>query len=154
MPAPTLRNLDPALVQPVYDALLALMGTDYVGSNANMSFDGAGTNFGISVTDAIGDRWNAQWYMSNVRVAITPSGVALDAAETQQFQATATNKDGTPVAGAVFVWSLIGSALGSISATGLYTAPAVVVADAVDTIRCSVQGEPSWAQTSVQLRGA
>ena len=54
-----------------------------------------------------------------VSVAVSPTTVSLGQAGTQQFTATVTNGGGTGV-----TWSLTG--LGSVSSTGLYTAPSTI----------------------------
>jgi len=59
---------------------------------------------------------------AKVTVAINPAGKNLDATQTQQFSATVTGTTNTSVA-----WSLSPS-VGTISSSGLYTAPASVSA--------------------------
>ncbi len=56
--------------------------------------------------------------LSEISVAVTPGSVTLGARETQQFSATVTNVGNTAVR-----WSIFPE-IGTISTTGLYTAPA------------------------------
>jgi len=62
-----------------------------------------------------------------VSVAISPTTVSLGGGGTQQFTATVTNGGGTGV-----TWSLTG--LGTVSTSGLYTAPATVSATSTATV--------------------
>lgn len=77
-----------------------------------------------------------------VSVTVAPATASLDSAQSQQFQSTVTN---VPNNNQSTSWS-IGPAVGSISAAGLYTAPAVVASlqtvsvnacSSVDTSRCA-----------------
>jgi len=63
-----------------------------------------------------------------LQVALAPPGVTLTGTQTQQYTATVTNSAGTSVA-----WT-INPNVGSISATGLYTAPAVILTQQTVTI--------------------
>jgi RHS repeat-associated protein len=56
-----------------------------------------------------------------VSVTVTPSGATLGSSQTQQFAANVSNSSNTSV-----TWTISPSGAGSISATGLYTAPASV----------------------------
>lgn len=147
---PSPRATDPAL-QAIFDAMLAYMGDTYPNLNAFANYDANGTNVGVNVTDYNGSRWSYSEFIVGIKVAVTPTGIALGPAGTQQFDAAATNADGTPVAGAAFTWTLQPGGTGSVSATGLYTAPAAIAADSVDTLRCQLTGGNSWTTVSVSL---
>src|SRR6185312_3255278 len=80
--------------------------------------------------------------LAPVAVAVSPAAVSLQPGQSQQFQATVTN---APNNNQGVTWS-ISPAVGSITATGLYNAPAVVntaqsitvtACSVVDTIHCS-----------------
>src|SRR5258708_1644940 len=55
-----------------------------------------------------------------ISVSVSPSSSTLDAGQTQQFSAAVMGTSNTAV-----TWSL-SSLVGSISSTGLYTAPAII----------------------------
>jgi hypothetical protein len=145
-----LKDLDPAITN-IFDALLAFMGDTYPTCNAYANFDGQGTNLGINCTDVTGQRFTYSQFVPGVRIVITPQPVSLGPGETQQFAAQVFNPDGTPVAGAALVWSVVPGGLGTISATGLYTAPATITAASADTIRCQESGGAAWVTFAVSL---
>jgi hypothetical protein len=146
-------HLDPAIEQIRAD-LLAFMGETYVSSNANASYDGSGVNFGITAEDPQRNRWTYSEYASGFRITVSPVSASLHAGQTQQFTGSATNPGGQPVPGAQFDWSVLAGAVGTISASGLYQAPAAVAAPATDSIRCSLkgQGQPAWAMVMVTVQ--
>lgn len=144
------REIDPK-IGAIEDAILAFMGTAYVNCNAGVSFDGAGQNFNITAEDTARNRWTYTEYLLGARVAVSPMGASLAAGATQQFTATATNADGTPVAGAAFDWSLTAGQNGSIDQNGLYTAPAAIAAATSDTVKCAQRGSQSWVAVVVNL---
>jgi len=150
---PSPRAVDPQL-QAIFDAMLAYMSDTYPTLNAFASFDANGTNVGVNVTDYSGNRWSYTEFIQGIRVTVEPMGTVLGPGGTQQFNATATNPDGSAVAGAAFVWTMQPGALGTISATGLYTAPATVAANGFDTIRCQHSGGVSWTTMTVSLTTA
>jgi hypothetical protein len=146
-------HLDPAIEQ-IRQDLLAFMGETYVTSNANASYDGSGVTFGITAEDAERNRWTYSEYATGFRVTITPTSATLKAGETQQFTAGVTGPDGAPLPGATCEWSLLPGALGTISAGGLYQAPAAVPAAATDSVKCNLKGQgvPAWAMVLVSLQ--
>jgi hypothetical protein len=144
---------DTAAAQAVFDALDAyIAGTPYTVSNASVMFDGGGTTHSMSCND----RTNASSFTYTVReagsqVAITPTMADLGPGETLQFTATATDSAGVPIAGAAFTWVLAPGALGTVSPTGLYTAPAAIAAPAMETLTANLTGGQSWTTVTVQL---
>jgi hypothetical protein len=86
---------------------------------------------------------------SVVSVALNPSTVTLPASQTQQFTATVTGSSNTAV-----TWSL-SPAVGQISATGLYTAPASVAsAQSVTVIATSAADSSKTGKATVSLQPA
>jgi uncharacterized protein (DUF1800 family) len=87
-----------------------------------------------------------------VTVAVSPTSVALAPGATQAFGATVTGSTNTAVA-----WSVNGiaggnTAVGTISAGGLYTAPAAVPSPAMVTVRAtSAASTAASAQASVTI---
>ena len=70
-----------------------------------------------------------------VSVSVTPTGVNIVVGKTQQITATVTETSNTAV-----TWTVVGgSANGTISSTGLYTAPATVPAPAQVTVMATSQ---------------
>jgi hypothetical protein len=143
--------IDPQ-IQKIFDDMTAYMGTTYTGMTTTVNFDGQGTretvvcNYPNSINN-----WQYVQYNQGIRVSITPITASLGPGQLQQFTATATNPDGTTVPSPSFVWTVVTGGLGTISPTGLYTAPATISAGSTDTIRCALSGSNSWATVSVTL---
>jgi hypothetical protein len=72
-----------------------------------------------------------------VRVTLTPVSVTLTSSQTQAFAATVANSSNTAV-----TW-LLSPAVGSISAAGLYTAPALITAAQTVTITATSVANPA-----------
>ncbi|MBV9745880.1 MAG: hypothetical protein JO099_19120 [Acidobacteriia bacterium] len=77
-----------------------------------------------------------------VNVTVTPAAVNLQAGQTQQFTAVVTGSSNTAV-----TWSSQGA--GSISSTGLYTAPAVIATQQAVTITATSQADSTKKATAV-----
>ena len=138
-------------VQAVFDALDAYMaGTSWSSSNASVYLDGSGTTHSMSSQDAGGNNFTYSERMAGLRVSVQPPSASLGPGQTQQFTATATNPDGTPATGA-FTWTLGQGALGTVDATGLYTAPATIATATVVSVTATVAPGTSWASASVSL---
>lgn len=76
-------------------------------------------------------------------VQVSPDGVELGASETQQFTATVINTTDTAV-----TWTLSGcsgEACGTITASGLYTAPSLIVNTATVTVTATLQADSKTA---------
>ena len=83
-----------------------------------------------------------------VTVAVSPAAVSLRSGQSQQFQATVTN---VPNNNQGVAWS-INPLVGTITAAGLYTAPAVVsAAQSISVTACSVVNttQCSWATVAL-----
>jgi OOP family OmpA-OmpF porin len=78
-----------------------------------------------------------------VAVALNPSTANLGGAQTQQFDATVSNASNTGVN-----WS-INPSLGSVSATGLYTAPTTVALPETVNITATSQADATKSATSL-----
>jgi hypothetical protein len=82
---------------------------------------------------------------SNIFIAIQPTNATLFLGQTQQFQASVTGTSNTAVA-----WSVNGtpggsSSVGTVSATGIYTAPGVLPPSGSATITATSQADQSVA---------
>ena len=84
-------------------------------------------------------------------VTITPASPAVNGGGTQQFTATVTNSTSTSV-----LWSVSctagGAACGSISTSGLYTAPATVASSATVTVTATLASDATkTGSTTIRL---
>jgi len=99
-----------------------------------------------SVTDPTKSA-SAALTLNPVAVAITPTSVGLFNGQTQQFAATVTGSSNSSVA-----WTLSPSGAGTISNTGLYTAPSVIsTAQTVTVTATSAADTSKFATSSVFL---
>jgi hypothetical protein len=73
-----------------------------------------------------------------ITVAVSPATAQLSATQTQQFTATVTNTSNTAV-----TWSIPSGAAGTMSATGLYTAPSTVASQTTVTVTATSQADTS-----------
>jgi hypothetical protein len=71
--------------------------------------------------------------LTSISVSVTPSSASLSPGQTQQFTATVTGSNSTPV------WSL-SPATGTLSTTGFYTAPATINASTTVTVTATLGG--------------
>jgi hypothetical protein len=98
----------------------------------------------------VSDQWgNSQTSTSVVagnRISLAPFGASLGPSQTQQFTATVTDNNGNPVPSPVLTWSVQGT--GAISQSGLYTAPATITANSMDTIQVK---DDAGAQSSTSV---
>ncbi len=81
----------------------------------------------------------------HVTVSVSPSSATVIAGQTQKFAATVTGALNSAVA-----WNVTcsGSSCGTIDSTGLYTAPALIPADASVTVRAVSQEDTNIAGTA------
>jgi hypothetical protein len=85
-----------------------------------------------------------------VAVAVAPSSVTLTAGQTQQFTATVTNSSNTAV-----TWSIAAGGAGTITASGLYTAPPTVAAsETVTIVATSAASASATGSAGVSLAAA
>jgi subtilase family serine protease len=95
--------------------------------NTTATFYAAGNyTFKVTITDSGGltvtSSTTVTVQQTLTSVGVTPASVTLATGATQQFQATANDQFGKPMATQpTFTWSVTG--VGTISSTGLYTAP-------------------------------
>jgi hypothetical protein len=79
---------------------------------------------------------------TSVSVTVTPSSVSLKPSQQQQLTAQVTGSTNTGV-----TWSLL-SAVGSISSTGLYTAPATISGTTTVTAKATSVADPTKSATA------
>ena len=77
-------------------------------------------------------------------VSVSPVTGTLGAGQTQQFSASVLNASNT-----VVVWSISPSGVGSITAAGLYTAPASIASSQSVTITATSQADPTKSASAV-----
>jgi hypothetical protein len=80
--------------------------------------------------------------MPGIRVSVTPTLVRMKPSQSQQFTATVTNTSNTAV-----TWTAI-PAIGTISASGLYTAPVKVSQKQTVKIVVTSQADPRQTSTA------
>jgi hypothetical protein len=86
---------------------------------------------------------NAIQIVAQGTVAITPSSANLSPSQTQQFTATVGDATNSGV-----VWTLAPSIAGSITPSGLYTAPSIITAAQTVTLTATAQASPYSSQTA------
>lgn len=151
-PIPSPRLNDPKL-QAVFDALDAyIAGTEFAQATSGVTLDGSGATHSMSCqTAGAKNSFTYTERQAGVQVSVAPPSATLGPGGTQQFTASATNADGSDVAGAVFAWAVTGGTLGSIDDTGLYTAPAAIAVASIASVSASLVGGQSWASATVSL---
>ena len=86
-------------------------------------------------------------------VTVTPQGVSVANGKTQQFSAVARDQFGNPLATQpAFTWSLAAGGVGSVSASGLYTAPSSGTGSA--TVTATTGGKSGSAGVTVTAAGS
>jgi len=80
--------------------------------------------------------------MPPIAVTVGPASASLYASQTQQFTATVVNATNTAV-----TWS-ISPAVGTVSATGLYTAPSAIAAQQTVTVTATSQADNTTAASA------
>ena len=78
-----------------------------------------------------------------ISVSVAPQTATLFSGQTQQFTATVNNSANSAV-----TWTISPAGVGSISSTGLYTAPSSVTAQQIVTITATSQADTSKSGTS------
>ncbi|MFY9853730.1 MAG: hypothetical protein WAK26_07630, partial [Terracidiphilus sp.] len=86
--------------------------------------------------------------MPPVSVTVTPGVAALPAGGTQQFIATVTNTTNTAV-----TWTLDPVGVGSISSSGLYTAPATLNGQQTVSVIATSQADPTQSASATVTLG-
>jgi subtilisin family serine protease len=129
-----------ALILSVNPALTNAAVVNLLEQNADNI--GSSNYFGYGLVDAYKAVSAAQLTLTPVTLSVTPSTASVTAGQTQQFTAVLGGTTGTPT------WSL-NPTVGSISQTGLYTAPATVNATQTVTIAASVAGLTKTATLTV-----
>ena len=81
--------------------------------------------------------------MPPVLVSVTPGSATLYAGQTRQLVASVAN-----AANIAVTWAVVPAAAGTVSATGLYTAPATVATQQTVTVSAASQADPSKSASS------
>jgi len=148
----TVLTLSPP-VQAVFDALQAVLEIDptYVNVNSYATQDATGTTSGITITDKFGSNAAYSTRITTGKVFLEPMSASLGPAETLQFAATTLDDTGAQVPATV-TWSVQTGALGTISATGLYTAPASIAMQGFDYVTArDAAGASATASVTLHL---
>lgn len=146
----TLLSVPPE-IQTVFDGLRAILATnpDFVNVNAYASVDANGNNVGVNITDKYGSSKQYSERATTGKVFLDPMSASAGPGQTVQFAATTLDATGTAVPATV-TWTLQAGALGTVSATGLYTAPATITGPAADYVTAKDAANAS-ATASIQL---
>jgi hypothetical protein len=91
---------------------------------------------------------------STVSVSINPSRVTVTAGLAQQFTASVSGTSNTAVTWTVVGTGCSGSSCGTVSSTGLYTAPASVPSSSSVTVKATSQQDSSKSATASAVIGA
>ena len=127
----TLDGSAPALTSPAYGGPFALSSSETVNA--------------IAVTEDIASAVSSAAFSVNTTgsVTLSPASVSLSSAQTQQFTPVVTGSANTAV-----TWAL-SPAVGSISAGGLYTAPALISSGQTITVSATSIADPTKSGTAV-----
>ena len=151
MPEPTPKLVTDPAIQAVFDALDAFIaGTTSTNATSSVTQDGTGTTHTIS-SSGPSSRYTYTEWSAGSRVTVQPTSASLGPGQTQQFSATAVDATGAAIATPTFTWSVATGAQGTVDATGLYTAPAAIVATVAETLTATLSGDPAWTAVTVQL---
>ena len=145
------KALDPQ-VQAIFDAMFAFMDAQDVPTcNAWANRVGNGISYGISATAFDGSQLSNTYFAPGTKVMVAPSNPMLGPNGTQQFTASATDVDGVEIAGATFTWKMQAGSFGTISATGLYTAPASIPAQTLAVVVATLSDSSAWSSANITL---
>jgi hypothetical protein len=141
----------PPEIQTVFDGLRAILASnpDFTNVNAYASVDATGNNVGVNITDKYGSSKQYSERATTGKVFLDPMSATAGPGATVQFAATTLDATGTAVPATV-TWTLQAGALGTVSATGLYTAPATITGPAADYVTAKDAANAS-ATASIQL---
>jgi len=142
----SLLKTNSADMQPVFDALDAyIAGSQATNATASVALDGSGVTHSMTAGDRSNDnRFSYSERIVGVRVSIEPVAATLGPGQSQQF--TATSSDAVQPA---WVWSMPPGSLGTLTADGLYTAPATIAA--TTGVAITAYAGQSWATVSANL---
>jgi hypothetical protein len=120
--------------------------------NTTATFTQAGTyNFQVTITNAGGVSTTSSVSVvvdqTPTSLSVTPSNVSVVSSQAQQFGALVVDQFGATIASAPVNWS-VSTGAGTISATGLYTAPSAAGAATVEAADGSVSGTAAVTITS------
>ena len=113
-------------------------------------FSGSSVSGGclVAVADLIAINGNSNFgstgcAVNPISVSISPSTAYLYSGQTQQFTATVTNSNNSAV-----TWSINPSSVGSISSSGLYTAPAAISTQQTVTVTATSQADTTKSSSA------
>ena len=109
---------------------------------------GCGATSDSTSTDASSDPAKRR---TSIAVTVTPSAVTLAAGQTQSFSAVVTGSSNSSVTWLVNGITGGNSALGTISVSGVYTAPASLPNSSVSVTAVSVANSNAWATSTVSF---
>jgi len=103
----------------------------------------------ISVADSSKSGHAQVTIVGPIQIGISPSSATVVLDSTQQFSATVTNTTNTAVSWSVSGSGCTGASCGTISSTGLYTAPFVVPTPAQVFVTVTSSADPTKSSTAV-----
>jgi YD repeat-containing protein len=116
----------------IYTAPNIIGAQQTVAVTANNTFNGLSTNAGATIT------------LLPPSISVSPQTITIYGGQKEQFQATLTNSPNHEI-----TWSISPSGIGSISPSGLYTAPPVLTSQQNLTITAASQMVPSISASAV-----
>ena len=136
----------PGATDPTYSA----NGTNAAKNTTATFYDAGNYTFLVTISDgtqATTSSVNVTVNQTLTSITVAPASVTLNEYLTQQFSATALDQFGNSLASQpAFTWSLA-SGIGSLDASGLYTAPAATGSAVVNAASGSVNGNGSVTVT-------
>jgi RHS repeat-associated protein len=117
-------------------------------SNAIRSADWIATEYSNQSAPAAFSSLSAETYMPNSAALLqSPSAVTLSALQTQQFTVPVWGVCGAPAV----TWTVAPDGVGTVSTSGLYTAPASIAQQQTVNVTVSVQDGKIWSSSLVTL---
>lgn len=134
------------------DATFSLSGSNGAKSSTATLFQAGTYTFRVTITDARGlsvvSDVSVTVAAALAGVTVSPASVSVANGGTQQFSAVARDQFGNPMATQpAFTWSLAAGGVGTVSASGLYSAPATGTGSA--TVTATTGGKSGSAAVTV-----
>jgi glucose/arabinose dehydrogenase len=134
------------------DAAFSLSGSNGAKSSTATLFQAGAYTFRVTITDARGlsvvSDVSVTVAAALTGITVSPASVSVASGGTQQFAAVARDQFGNPVATQpAFTWAVATGGVGTVSASGLYTAPASGTGSA--TITATSGGKSGSAAVTV-----
>ena len=127
-------SIETDLITQIFADMTTLMGSQYTNSNASVNTSLGATTSTMNIGDPHNNGYTITQRTAGPSVSVTPFGSSLGPGETQQFTAVVKDGQGVAMPAAEVSWTITQGGYGSVSPTGLYTAPAAVAQNAYDIL--------------------